>query len=274
MPEPPAEPTTTTWTVLLAKWTALAKAALALPETDDAERWRRCLPAIINLQAVERALEELDDVIEEDDRAVALDKAEILIRESAADIHDAWPAMSLPESLAETIEAAREAIELCRAMAWVWIVEADQIVTPHPGDLSAAVLATGFEGELMVPAPGVPLFAGCPAACVRAAGESPVPIEVLALIAAFLGEAAIGPARAPLLQAYRQFDFAKGGPVRDFVVAFDGELPAGQPLLVTAVAGREVMPVSMPPKNTPPLDPLPVVYEDDERDNDDEGRDA
>ncbi len=63
----------------------------------------------------------------------------------------------------------------------------------------------------------------------------------------------------PLRQVYRQFDFAKGGPVRDLLVPVVGadELPAGQPLLIPVVSGGA--PGSIPPpRPAAKLAPIPV----------------
>jgi len=65
-------------------------------------------------------------------------------------------------------------------------------------------------------------------------------------------------------QVYRQFDFARGGPVRDLVAPLNADLPPGQPLLVPIVQAGELCAVPLPPRGHLAIDPLPVEFAGDE----------
>jgi hypothetical protein len=137
----------------------------------------------------------------------------------------------------------------------------------------AQLVEAGFGGDVFVPSPGVRLFAGAPIAFAREA-EGGGPGEHVCDLMDELLEAGIEapPTRAGpkavqrvvqrgLRQVYRQFDFAKGGPVRDLVVGEDA-LPAGQPLVVPAMLRGVPQPVSLPIRGASEQAELPVVWED------------
>ena len=98
-----------TWTALLGKWVQFAQASLALPDDADGERWRRSVPSIITLQAVTFAMAELDR-IENDDRLVALDKAEILVRDHVRRLESNWPIEEMPSMVRELCQDAHRAL--------------------------------------------------------------------------------------------------------------------------------------------------------------------
>ena len=59
MPESAASPNVISWASLLAHWTQVAQASLALPRDAEGDRWRAAVPSIIVLQAVTHALAEV-----------------------------------------------------------------------------------------------------------------------------------------------------------------------------------------------------------------------
>lgn len=258
-----------TWPALLAHWTQFAQSSLALPKTAEGDRWRAAVPAIIGLQAVTFALGDLDRLADASsggaaggERALALDKSDMLIRKHAAELHELWRGEPLHAELDSLVSDARAALAAARDGGVEWRVTDDRLVAEHPADLVAALLAAGFRGDLMLPAPGYTLFKSSPAAFARAPLGATPEDDVLEVVARFLG--GVGePQRVPgPRQVYRQFDFAKGGPVRDVVVPMDATLPAGQPLLVPAIQGGEAAPVSLPPRRMEELADLPVVFGD------------
>jgi len=261
-----------TWPALLAHWTAFAQASLALPKTAEGDRWRAAVPAIIGLQAVTFALADLDRLRKDGgggggggeggERALAIDRAEMLIRKHSGQLHELWAGEPLHPELVKMIDDARTALAAAAEGGLEWRITGARLVAEHPADLLAAVLASGFAGDLLLPAPGFVLMRGSPAAfCRGPAGSAPAP-EVIDLVSRFLGEAAGEPSRAAgPRQVYRQFDFAKGGPVRDVVMPMNATLPAGQPLLVWAMQRGEMMPVPLPPRRTGEVGDLPVVFE-------------
>src|SRR5688500_18821296 len=108
-------PADLTWPALLAHWTAFAQASLALPKTAEGDRWRAAVPSIVGLQAVTFALADLDRLRagEEDsggERALAVDRADMLIRRHGEQLHDLWAGEPLHTELARMIEDARAAL--------------------------------------------------------------------------------------------------------------------------------------------------------------------
>lgn len=108
------DPEPLTWTALLAQWVRFAQASLALPEEVQGDRWRASVPAVINLQAVTFALADLDR-LKPDERALALDRAEILIRSNAAEIDSIWN-QQMPSSLSEIARDAHLALKTAMAV--------------------------------------------------------------------------------------------------------------------------------------------------------------
>lgn len=259
MTAPP--PDTVTWAGLLAHWTEFARAAVALPEDGEAGRWKRAVPHIIALHATAMALGEADRLADAE-RPLALDRAEIACRDAATALHDLWRGEPLPESIDDLVDDARIAFESAANAGIEWVVTAERLVCPHPAELVAALACTGFAGDLFVPSPGVPVFRTAPAAFARGpAGTAPSP-EHTRLIGAFLGrrDGLVGePERiACPRQVYRQFDFARGGPVKDLVVPLNESLPPGQPVLVLAAEGGRATSVPLPAREPPRMAALPV----------------
>ncbi|MFG0327561.1 MAG: hypothetical protein ACF8SC_09885 [Phycisphaerales bacterium JB037] len=235
-----------------------------LPPGEDNDRWKDAIGSIIGLHAVTHALLDLDRVGNAD-RPAALDRAALLIREHAGSIHRVWAAQPMPESLIELEADARAALEHARHAGVQWRVADDPIQTDHPDPLVEELQSLGFAGDLYLPTPGVPMFAGAPAGfCAGPHGTTPDQ-PVLALVGAFLSErdGLVGtPERvAPMRQVYRQFDFAAGGPVRDVVRPMDADLPAGQPLLVPAILAGVPQPIALLPRAVRLDHELPVIEE-------------
>jgi len=261
------------WPLLLAKWSHFAQASLALPDDGEGPLWKASVPHVITLHSVTMALQELDELTDAD-RPVALDRAEYLCREAAASIHTLWRGEPLPEGVVELIDDARVAFEAAANAGVEWIVTADRLVLPHPGDLAEKLTRLGFAGELFVAAPGQPVFRGAPAAFARAPGGAAPTDEQLGLIGRFLGlkGGSVGqPERiATPRQVYRQFDFGLGlggnvgggvgggGPVKDLIVPMNEPLSPGQPILVLAIEGGEACGVPLGPPSPVRIDTLPV----------------
>ncbi|MEM9419633.1 MAG: hypothetical protein AAGA25_11375, partial [Planctomycetota bacterium] len=106
----PLHPERLTWSVLLGRWVAFAKSALALPTDAAGRRLRQAVPDIITLQAVWFSLENLDE-LDADERALGLDKAQVLIEKHAAALRDAWAEDPMPEELMELIKDVKTALQ-------------------------------------------------------------------------------------------------------------------------------------------------------------------
>lgn len=254
-----------TWATLVARWTEFARSAVALPEDGEGGRYRASVAPVIALQAITHALHELE-LLEFEERPVAIDKAELGIQRHAAELHQTWRAEALPGALAELIEDARLALAAVTRGGLEWCAAGEPVVMPHPGELAAALVAGGFDGDLLLPTPGIAVFLPAPVAFVRRPGGGAPEEKLVAALGAIIGELAdvSGPlAVSEPRQVYRQFDFAAGGPVRDLVRPMEADLPAGQPLLVWAIRNGEAVPVTLPPRGPASLEPLPVVFEGD-----------
>lgn len=255
-------PDTLTWSALLARWTEFAASAVALPETGEPGRWKRAVPHIVTMQAVVHALDELDE-LEPEEIPVALDRAAVAVRQAVRAVADIWDGDALPREAQELCDEAEAAIILAESVGLAWTVAGASMECAHPASLAAAIEAIGIADTLFVPTPGVPLFKSSVAAHFRPAVWDPERIVAVAeLIEAFLdedGDAAFA-GFIPQMQVYRQFDFARGGPVRDLVVPTALGVAAGQPLLIPAIAGGKSTPVTLPPRRSVSIDPVPVEF--------------
>lgn len=252
-----------TWATLLAGWVQYAQSAVALPRDEQGQRWRDSVAPTIALHAHAMALGEIDRVAPED-RALAMDKSELGIKEHAAALNTIWRAEPMPASISELIQDAKDAWEVALHEGVVWVVKSPRFRSFHPGDLAEMLLDAGFIGEVLVATPGVELFTGAPAAiCRENFGGEPGP-DIVRMIDAYLhacdGEVDHPQIIRPVCQVYRQFDFLAGGAQRDVVAPVTGDLQSGQPLLIPVVSGGAVCPVPLPPKAGKPLDPVEVVW--------------
>ncbi len=99
---------TLTWAVLLGKWIEFARGALALPDDSEGQRLRASVPDIIMLQAVWFALKQLDE-LSPAERALGIDRAEVLIDKHRRAIEARWAEQQLPAMLLELMDdAARQ----------------------------------------------------------------------------------------------------------------------------------------------------------------------
>lgn len=255
-----------TWVMLLTRWTALAKATVALPDDAGGDRWRQAVTPIITLQAVTHALGELDELTP-DERALGLDKAELLITANARALHDLWAHEPLPALVIELLDDARSALADATEGGVEWTLADEVAVFDHPAPVAAALHEAGVVDDVYLPTPGTPIFVSAPIAFARGPRGGRPSEQTIALIEAFCRGQQInasGPTHSPRLrQVYRQFDFAAGGPVRDLVAATDATLPAGQPLLVAVLLGGEPQPITLLPRAIELPGPLPVVVQTD-----------
>lgn len=105
---PPLHPERLTWAVMLGRWVAFARSAVALPTHGDAGRLRASVPDLIMLQAVWFALRHLDE-LPPDEQAVGRDRARVLIDRHGDALRQRW-GDDLPESMRELIDDAAVAI--------------------------------------------------------------------------------------------------------------------------------------------------------------------
>ncbi len=256
---------TTTWATLLAGWVEFAQSAVALPKDETGDRWRASIAPSIGLHALSMALAELHK-IDPEERPVAMDKAELGIKEYARSLNATWSGDPMPESILQLVDDAKTAWEESLHEGVVWIASSGQFVTRHPADVLDGLIDAGFLGEVFYATPGTQLFEGAPVAWTRENSGGQPEDDVIGLISELLascdGEVSEPQVVRPVHQVYRQFDFLKGGAQRDLVAPVTGELPPGQPLLIPLLAGGDTCPVPLPPRSSKPLDPVQVEWAD------------
>lgn len=255
-----------TWAALLAHWTDFARSAVALPATPDGERWKRAVTPIIGLQAVTHALAELDRLAPEE-RPLALDRAEALIDRHERELRTAWVEDPLDPGLDEILRDARSALAAAASFGLEWLAPRDGLTAGHPGELVVGLQEADFCGDLLVPAPGVALLGGSPAVFLAALRAGPIDPLWVEMVRAWLEPetsrtrpgADPRPRPGPR-QVYRQFDFGRGGPVRDLVQPLSAEAAPGQPLLLWAMRGGASQPVPLPPRRPEPAPAIPLEF--------------
>jgi hypothetical protein len=113
MPRDALHPDHLTWAVLLGRWVQFARSAVALPEDAAGRRLRDSVGDIIQLQAVWFALQHVDE-LPADERALGLDKAEVLIDKHAAALRERFGEEALPAMIRELIDDARNVLRECQ----------------------------------------------------------------------------------------------------------------------------------------------------------------
>ena len=97
---------TLTWAVLLGQWFEFARSAVGLPDTGEGQKMRESIADVIMLQAVWFALQHLQDLAG-DERALGLDRAELLIKKHTKDLASRWNS-EMPDAIVELIADAHD----------------------------------------------------------------------------------------------------------------------------------------------------------------------
>ncbi len=219
-----------TWTGLLAQWTQAAQASLAIPEDQDGPEWRRSMAALITLQAVTFALNELVD-IPVAERPVARDRAALLIDESLDVLEAVWGSIdqAAPESINSIAVAAEAALVDAQyaGLTELWWSGPDRYVIPAI-DLSF-IAAPHNVGCVAVMAPGTIVLPGEPVAWWIDREES--------YLQKLLQGCQVVGAQRPH-QVYRSFD-QHGMALGDEVLDLDSPAPSAFPLLVPLLGWGE-----------------------------------
>lgn len=98
-----------TWTALLAQWVDFAKSAVALTKDAEGDRWRASVSDIIGLQAVWFALQNFED-LRQDERALGRDRAGVLIERHTERLRTIWADNPMPDNLLALIDDAHTAL--------------------------------------------------------------------------------------------------------------------------------------------------------------------
>ena len=110
---PPLHPDRLTWTLMLGRWVEFARAAVGLPKDHEGQALRDSVPDIIMLQAVWFSLQHCDE-LSASERALGVDRAEVLIDKHAGQMMKRWAPGELPPQLMELIVDARKMLEQVR----------------------------------------------------------------------------------------------------------------------------------------------------------------
>ncbi|MFG0330239.1 MAG: hypothetical protein ACF8PN_10110 [Phycisphaerales bacterium] len=247
-----------TWAALLAQWLDFARASVAFPQTDEGARWKSSVPAIINLQAVTFALAEIDD-LPADERALGVDRAEILLRENVAALHELWEDAEMPGGMIDLVDDARLALEAALAGPTIEFavpraeragpsMAQSTMVMPDLGAIIDELLDAGFAGSIYAAPGGTLLLPGEPWLIIS--GSSEAAREILkaktgetggdGLWRRFVGalEPATPGATSRPRQIYRSVD-ESGIISQDTLAPLWGDPVAGRPLLAPVVEDGE-----------------------------------
>jgi hypothetical protein len=215
-----------TWAALLARWTEFARASVAFPKDAEGDRWRASVAPVIGLQATTFALAEVDELTL-DERAFGLDRAGLLVRTHATDLHAVWRGEPMPDALREVVDDAQRALTLARERGTEYRVTHERIEAPDLLAQLEAAIARGHHLEFVLAvAPGTVLFKGEPAIFMRPGRDD-------------LAIPGLEPAPSPPRQIYRQP--GSDGDARDTIALFDDALQAGAPLLRVVIDSGEVV---------------------------------
>lgn len=117
MSEPDPLPTEAlTWAGLLARWVEFAQSAVGLPDAGDPGRLKASVPDIVMLQAVWFALGQLES-LPTAERALALDRAAVLIDRHTNALKQWWGGSEPPAALLELVKDARARLAAAQAEA-------------------------------------------------------------------------------------------------------------------------------------------------------------
>jgi hypothetical protein len=261
------------WSTLLAGWIHFAQTAVALPKNEEGQRWRDSVSPLISLHAHAMALGEIEKV-DFEERPLAMDKSELGIKEQIVSLNQIWRSEPMPQTVIELIEDAKEAWEMALHEGVVWVVSSERFLAFHPAHLAEELLDAGFIGEVLVASPGMEMFKGAPVLIARENSGGQPADDILKIIERYLGmcdgKVNTPAVIRPICQVYRQFDFLNGGAAKDVVASILSDLQSGQPLLIPVVSGGASGALPLPPKLSKPLDPVQVVWMEDENRDDQE----
>lgn len=227
------------WPLLLAKWTEYAKAAVALPSTDEGKRDRDSVPAVIALQAICFALSEIHR-LPTDERLLGIERAEYIVRERSAELDRLWRGHPMPGAMLDLLTDARHAIQHASTLGTEYRVEAnatspdlDALRTLQTTLAAASTDAHPLTAYALHPsthiAKGTPILfvnPDCPIALTSAALSS----ECL------LTE----PRTTAPMQVYRN---AEGNHITDLGAPMNTAMPPGRPLLIPLLIDGEPRPL-------------------------------
>jgi hypothetical protein len=243
-PSPDSPSQDLSWPLLLAKWTEYAKAAVALPSTDEGNRDRDSVPAVIALQAICFALSEIHR-LPTDERLLGIERAEYIVRERSTELDKLWRGHPMPEAMLDLLTDARQAIQHASTLGTGYRAAANA-TSPDLAALRALQTTLGAASTTAHPLtayalhPGTRISAGtpvlfcnpdCPIALTPAALSPDCPLSE--------------PAVTPPIQVYRN---AEGDITTDLAAPMNTTMPPGRPLLIPLLIDGDARPLPTEPE--------------------------
>ncbi len=145
-----------TWAALLGRWLDFARASVALPADAEGQRWKASVAPIITLQAITFALGQLND-LPEDERALGLDRAEILLRQESGNLNATWRGEPMAPAILDLMSDALRALCAARVGCCVELLVTNASSPREMPDYRAALATVDpalFEGSLHLVWPG------------------------------------------------------------------------------------------------------------------------
>jgi hypothetical protein len=246
MPEPrPDSPSQDlSWPLLLAKWTEYAKAAVALPTTEQGNRDRDSVPAVIALQSICFALSEIHR-LPTDERLLGIERAEYIVRERSAELDQIWRGHPMPEAMLDLLTDARHAVKHASTLGTEYRAAANS--TSPDGDalrtLQTTLNAASTDAHPLTAYalhPATRISARTPVLFVSP--DCPIPLTPAALSPDCpLTEPRV---TAPM-QVYRNAD---GSQTTDLAAPMNTTMPPGRPLLIPLLIDGEPQPLPSEPE--------------------------
>jgi len=145
-----------TWAALLGRWLDFARASVALPADAQGQRWRASVAPVITLQAITFALGQLNDLAE-DERALGLDRVEILLRQESKNLNTTWRGEPMAPAILELMSDAALALRVASLGCGVELLVTEASLPreiPDYGAALAAVDPASFHGSIHLAWPG------------------------------------------------------------------------------------------------------------------------
>ncbi len=241
MPKPPSNSPSQdlSWPLLLAKWTEYAKAAVALPRTEEGDRERNSVPAVIALQATTFALSEIHR-LPTDERLLGIERADYTVRERSAELDQLWRGHPMPDAMLDLLTDASRAVQFAstlgteyRAASDATSPDLDAMLTLQTTLIAASTDAHPLTAYALHP--GTRIAAGTPVLFVNP--DCPITLTPTALSPDCpLTE----PRTTAPMQVYRN---AEGDRTTDLASPMNTAMPPGRPLLIPLLIDGQPRPL-------------------------------
>ncbi len=227
------------WPLLLAKWTEYAKAAVALPTTDEGNRDRDSVPAVIALQAICFALSEIHR-LPTDERLLGIERAEYIVRERSVELDRLWRGYPMPDAMLDLLTDARHAVQHASTLGTEYRAAANSTSPDLAAlrTLQTTLNAASTDAHPLTAYalhPGTRVNAGTPVLFVNP--DCPIALTPAALSPDCpLTE----PRTTAPMQVYRN---AEGEVTTDLAAPMNTTMPPGRPLLIPLLIDGETRPL-------------------------------